>query len=318
MAKSRVVFSLPRNDFFETIDSTKTGEDQFIWQSFKSDASSARIIGKRVLFSLEKLQSIELKDNELWPIISKDQYQDLVEKAIRFSTVVDGKVVLSRYSETRAQQLDIAHSLLKLKAAFDNALIYLLITEKGEVWLGATPETLVKQNESGFNTMSLAGTKWHDDPFEEKEFIEQSLVTDSIKEKLSGESPKVGDRTESAFGPIRHLQTNIEWSGNRSIEDYACLLHPTPAICGFPEKEAKQFILDTENYDRELYTGYLGLVDSNENSHLFVNLRCMQLFRNHIRMYAGGGINAMSNPQTEWEETNRKMNTVLKALNING
>ena len=101
-------------------------------------------------------------------------------------------------------------------------------------------------------------------------------------------------------------------------------LHPTPAVCGLPKIEAMQFILDNESFNREFYTGFLGELNKEvkvqprtgklniENraftynkraSHLFVNLRCMQIKDNELKIYVGGGITKDSVSNKEWEET---------------
>lgn len=315
--KDTVYFSLPENAFFETIIDDQKGHDQFIWRAFSKEGKTNSIVGKRKKLEWSDLPKIEFPEVNQRQNIDAESYQRLIEKAIRFSEMNQGKVVLSRTNDVSISNLNLAASLQQLKASYKTALVYLLVSEKDGVWLGATPETLVKEQFGQFETMALAGTKWNNDPFEEKEFFEQQLVVDSIIEKLKGEKLHISEREEAAFGAIRHLKSQISWVGNKHIDAYADMLHPTPAICGFPQERAYDFILETEKYDRELYTGYLGLKSANENSHLFVNLRCIQLFRGFVRVYAGGGINQMSNPASEWEETTRKMNTVLNALKVN-
>ena len=77
---------------------------------------------------------------------------------------------------------------------------------------------------------------------------------------------------------------------------------------------AKAKIKDIEKYERAYYTGYLGLVTPEKEISLFVNLRCMQVFKNEIALYLGGGITKDSNAEKEWAETNFKAETLLKGL----
>ncbi|MEM6517510.1 MAG: chorismate-binding protein, partial [Bacteroidota bacterium] len=112
-------------------------------------------------------------------------------------------------------------------------------------------------------------------------------------------------------------------------------LHPTPAVCGFPKLDAKQFILENENYNRQYYTGFLGELNfknrrtRNTNrrnvensaygsfrleSDLFVNLRCMQIIKNEAHIYVGGGVTRDSTPEKEWEETTNKAATMMDVL----
>ncbi len=94
-------------------------------------------------------------------------------------------------------------------------------------------------------------------------------------------------------------------------------MHPTPAVCGIPLDSAKQFIKQTEGYDRKYYTGFLGPCNVNGKTNLFVNLRCAELFANNINLYIGGGITKDSIPEKEWEETELKSKTLLSVLEDN-
>ena len=92
------------------------------------------------------------------------------------------------------------------------------------------------------------------------------------------------------------------------------LLHPTSAVCGLPKEPALQFILENEGFDRSYYSGFLGPVNSATGTHLYVNLRCMELLEKEAILYAGAGITAESNPEKEWQETQHKMQTMRRVL----
>jgi isochorismate synthase len=95
----------------------------------------------------------------------------------------------------------------------------------------------------------------------------------------------------------------------------ASALHPTPAVCGYPQKYAKEYILKNEAYSREFYTGFLGPVSATDKSAtLMVNLRCMKIEANTARLFVGGGITIVSDPEAEWQETQNKMQTMLQVL----
>ena len=248
--------------------------------------------------------------------ISESDYKVLVQKAISACKGSIEKVVLSRSFDIEVDTIDIENWLDRLRTEFPNALVYCLQTKFHGCWIGATPEVLVKKTGDNLETMSLAGTKWGDEPFSEKEYIEQGVVTESILSDLDLSTKVAGSPKIVEFGNIRHLQTNIAWKSNDSLAEVSEMLHPTPAICGFPKADAKQFILSNEGYNRELYTGYLQFEGFSEIDYSFVNLRCMQLFRDRVRIYVGGGINALSDPETEWIETEKKLGAITKALKI--
>jgi isochorismate synthase len=92
------------------------------------------------------------------------------------------------------------------------------------------------------------------------------------------------------------------------------LLHPTSAVCGMPLESSLEFLMQHEIYNRELYAGYLGPVNIHNNTHIFVNLRCMQWLGSKAIAYSGAGVTVDSTPQTEWDETEMKMNTLLNVI----
>ena len=63
---------------------------------------------------------------------------------------------------------------------------------------------------------------------------------------------------------------------NTDLNNFLFQLHPTPAIAGLPTEKAINWIHQNETHDRELYCGYLGLMD-NDNTEIFVNLRCAKI-----------------------------------------
>ncbi len=243
-------------------------------------------------------------------------YMDKVEKAKEACAMNLTKVVWSRSVEEKLTNIHVNDILLNLRKAFPWAFVYALQTEEHGLWVGATPEILVKKKGSQFETMSLAGTKWGDDEFTEKEKIEQSVVTQSILSDLDLSSNHASDPEQVNFGKIRHLQSTVRWQSSETLSQVSKKLHPTPAVCGLPKAAAVDFINQAEEYDRDLYTGYLQIEGLMENDISFVNLRCMQLFRDRIRFYIGGGINSLSDPESEWFETEKKLETLLDAIKI--
>ena len=92
------------------------------------------------------------------------------------------------------------------------------------------------------------------------------------------------------------------------------LLHPTSAVCGTPKQEAIDFILATEKHERSMYSGYLGPVNLDNATHLFVNLRTVEIKGNRAIFYAGCGITEDSDPEKEWQETQMKCQTLQRIL----
>jgi len=190
------------------------------------------------------------------------------------------------------------------------------------MWLGATPETLIQFEKNNFETMALAGTMPFENTVEvtwgEKEKEEQQYVVDSIVSELEKVTStlSIGATKTQKAGSLLHLKTPISGTLNSidSIQILIKVLHPTPAVCGLPKKASKNYILENENYDRKYYTGFLGNIDPKRNSHLFVNLRCMELEGSKAHIYVGGGITELSDPQKEWVETTNKSQIMKRIL----
>lgn len=101
---------------------------------------------------------------------------------------------------------------------------------------------------------------------------------------------------------------------SESASALAYKLHPTPAICGMPAKQALEFLVREEGHSRSLYGGFLGRMNDQGKTDLYVNLRCMQIGRDALLLYAGAGITADSDPDTEWLETEEKLKIVWRAV----
>ena len=56
---------------------------------------------------------------------------------------------------------------------------------------------------------------------------------------------------------------------------------------------------------------FLGPVNVDNETHIFVNLRTMKIEQNHATFYAGCGITEESDPQSEWLETEMKCQTLM-------
>ncbi|WP_272148590.1 chorismate-binding protein [Tenacibaculum aiptasiae] len=256
---------------------------------------------------------------------SKKEHIELVKKGIKaISDNLFKKVVLSRKEEIKLNSFNAIETFQKLLVNYPNAFTYLWYHPKVGMWLGATPETLVKIEGAHFKTMSLAGTQVFngttDVTWKTKEIEEQQFVTDYINDRVSKISKgiKVSKTETIKAGNLLHLRSVIRGTINAENSTLIKALHPTPAVCGLPLEPSKKFILDNENYNRSFYTGFLGelnLTNNDQNtSELFVNLRCMEIKNNSAFVFIGGGITLDSIPENEWKETVAKTSTMRKVL----
>ena len=184
--------------------------------------------------------------------------------------------------------------------------------------MGATPERLITMSGNRLQTMALAGTRpygsseWGNKEKEEQEFVVRE-IGNTLKQYTAGELIKYSDAETICAGHLEHLRTTITAELSISPIDAAQALHPTPAVGGVPKQMALDFIGRHEQLDRSLYSGFLGVV-SQEQTSLYVNLRCMSIQDHMATVYVGGGITEKSDPQGEWQEVLQKAKTMGRIL----
>lgn len=277
---------------------------------YKFSESKEKAIISRNLFFKRKIPKV----------IDRTEY---LSEAQRFLNVFGlfglSKAVFSRIMKVEFDEKNTFLLFEKLEKEYPKAFVYLISSPFFGTWTGASPEILLEvHGNSGF-TMSLAGTKQSTDSskWEEKEVEEQQLVSDFIIDNLDKKKYKnceiIGPYDFSA-GPVKHLRTDISFDMDKKTTFQTLkLLHPTPAVSGFPQKEALDVIETLEMHDRELYAGVIGLIGENK-SQLYVNLRCCQIKKGAAYLYLGGGFTKDSIPEMEWEETENKSKTLLNIL----
>lgn len=234
------------------------------------------------------------------------------------------KLVLSR-----SWKLDVPLTFSPVKAFYEAcrkyrySYVYLCHTPQTGMWLGSTPEILLSGEEDGWNTVALAGTQSLQDGklpqvWDDKNREEQGYVSSYIRSRLHsfGIQPTESEPYPAFAGALSHLKTDFHFSlpDNKNLGDLLKLLHPTPAVCGLPKEEAYQFIRENEKYDRRYYSGFIGTLNPQGKTDLYVNLRCMNIQADALTLYAGGGLLASSELEDEWQETEKKMQTMLNLV----
>jgi isochorismate synthase len=262
----------------------------------------------------------------------KDHFIKMVEKGI--TAINEGefdKVVSARtYDEPLSENFNIIDQFNRLEKAHPDAFVSLVsILGKG-TWMGATPELLIESSSVHFRTVSVAGTQpfpldkdLSEAAWNQKEIEEQAMVSRYIVEQFKTirlrEFIETGPRSVRA-GNMIHLKTEYTVDLNEvHFPELGTvmlhLLHPTSAVCGMPKFSALRFIAANEHLNREFYSGFLGPVNMDGVSRLYVNLRCMQILRTRAVLYAGSGITHDSVPKKEWDETALKCQTLLGVMN---
>jgi isochorismate synthase len=291
----------------------KTGKPTFFLPEIRREQFDLQELSKEILLVDEELlQSSEYQYNKN---VSKEYISSFTAYQKAFSDNLK-KAILSKMITLPAEGLNIPVYFLKIAQKYPNAFVYFVQSEKTSMWLGATPETLISSKNDSYELMSLAGTSKNGE-WTNKEKVEQQIVTDYISEligKFKITNFEKSDTQNLRAGNFFHLMTKFKIPKNElknKLGDFINDLHPTPAVCGLPKKESLSLILKTEKHNREYYAGYLGTLDDKNNIDLFVNLRCMKIENQKLRIFVGGGITKDSELESEWMETEMKARILL-------
>ena len=240
------------------------------------------------------------------------------------------KVVLARdLTAKAANSIDERAALRKLSATYPSTWVFSVAG-----LIGATPELLLRLKRGMVTSRVLAGTisKSGDDArdlalagslarsskdLEEHEYAVRS-VADALEPFCSStnipETPFV-----LHLANVMHLATDvtgalIESKSNVDVFTLLNQLHPSAAVCGTPTDKAAKVISEIEGISRGRYAGPVGWIDARGDGELGIALRCGQITNDSIRLYAGCGIVAGSDPEKELAESEAKFSAMKSAL----
>ena len=270
------------------------------------------------LISYEEMEPDKWKDSirEVTTKISNNEMEKVVlarELRVAFSNEIPVDVVLENLLEEQ-----------------QNSYIFAYV-KNGDCFIGATPEQLVQKNEEEIISMCLAGSTKRGQTFhqdeqlglellsDEKNLHEHHLVVKMIKESLQSVCKYVETDDRPSLRKLKHIQhlyTPVKAIGNgyTSLLDLVEKLHPTPALGGYPTNIAIKTIREVELLDRGWYASPIGWFDSNNNGEFAVAIRSGLIQKNEASLFAGCGIVADSDPESEYEETKVKFKPMLSAL----
>lgn len=288
------------------------GKNKVVLPKEKSD-----YISKEINFELDfDSKSIDIQT----PKEEENQFKELVSKSVEaIKSDKFDKLVVSRKIDF-SNEIDVFKTFKNIINTYPTAFRYLFFHPKVGLWIGATPEQLVKIEENQFETVALAGTQLFSENvhWEAKELQEQQFVTDYIVENCRqiASDIKISEPFTVQAGKLVHIKTIISGKiESNKLSELVSNFHPTPAVCGLPKESAKEFILKNENYDRKFYTGFLGEWNIENKTNLFVNLRCMEIGSINS-IYVGCGITKDSEPEKEFIETQNKSETIKNIIII--
>ncbi|MBA3110867.1 isochorismate synthase EntC [Salmonella enterica] len=297
------------------------------WQSFSRQEK------QRTARYFTDHQSLTVTARKAIP--EQDAFEAMVARAATLTATPDvDKVVLSRLIDiTTDVPVDSGALLERLVAQNPVSYNFHVPLADGGVLLGASPELLLRKEGERFSSLPLAGSarRQPDDVLDreagnrllasQKDRHEHELVTQAMKQILRDRSTELQLPSSPQLittPTLWHLGTPFEGKANvgENALTLACLLHPTPALSGFPHQVAKKLIAELEPFDRELFGGIVGWCDAEGNGEWVVTIRCAKLRGNQVRLFAGAGIVPASSPVGEWRETGVKLSTMLNVFGL--
>jgi len=239
------------------------------------------------------------------------------------------KIVLARCSdETTSVPLSPMVLFRRACDLYPRMFISLVDTATSGCWLTATPEILLEGEGQNWKTIALAGTmklegehlkgegetmNWTTKNIQEQRYVATYIA--ECLEQFTCDFREEGPYTVRAANLV-HLRSDFNFSLSASdhIGDLLQRLHPTPAVCGLPKRETFQFIVGSEHTPRRYYSGFMGMLDPEAQTHLYVSLRCMNIEGSVCHLYAGGGLLKGSTEEQEWQETEAKLETMRRCI----
>lgn len=238
------------------------------------------------------------------------------------------KVVLARdLIATAAQDIDVRWPLRRLGTTYDMCWTFHV-----DGLFGATPELLVRREKGLVTSRVLAGTirRTGNDEHDlqlaatlarsSKDLEEHEYAVRSVADALAPYSSSM-NVPEAPFvlhlPNVMHLATDVTavaHDGDASVLDLAAALHPSAAVGGTPTKVAVELIAEIECMDRGRYAGPVGWIDAHGDGEFGIALRSGLLEGNQVRLFAGCGIVAGSDPEAELAESQAKFVPVRDAL----
>ncbi len=251
--------------------------------------------------------------------------KQLINKGIKL--VEEGKldkiVLASRVKIEFKNKLNLINILKKLKTNQPNTCRYVWRRNSKDIIFGASPEKLFSFMKPDLVLEAIAGTVSSDsnpDSLLEssKDIKEHNYVIQYLIKSL--EILKIKNYTKSSlkvtsFGDISHLQTLV-YSKIHNICPFDLLrvLHPSPAVCGSPKKEAMNWINTLESFSRGNYASPIGWVDSEGNSEFRVAIRGARYIDQNLEFTAGSGLVKGSIFNKEIEEIKLKFESLVKQI----
>ncbi|MFP4626498.1 MAG: anthranilate synthase component I [Natronomonas sp.] len=269
----------------------------------------------------------------------REDYEDAVRRAKEH--VLDGDIYQGVISRTR--ELDGHVDVLGFYEALRdvNPSPYMYVLEYGDrAIVGASPETLVSvrgrevmsnpiagtcdRGSSPVEDRRLAGEMLADD----KERSEHTMLVDLARNDVRRVSEAGSVRVEEfmnvlKYSHVQHIESTVtgQLRSDADAFDATRAAFPAGTLSGAPKIRAMEIIDDLERSPRGVYGGGIGYYSWDGDADFAIVIRTATVESglgsggtDRITVQAGAGLVADSDPASEYDETEKKMDGVLAAL----
>lgn len=234
------------------------------------------------------------------------------------------KVVVAR---SRRLLLDAPPSMARILSALPAGATRFAFSRQGRCFVGATPELLCSLTDGILVTEALAGTAAKGPGAavalleNAKQRAEQEFVLNDVLAAVGGLGASAIERSPLSLrnlAHVVHLATTIRARVPSTLHVLTAVehLHPTPAVGGVPRATAAAWLGTHEPIDRGWYAGPVGWFDDAGDGDFRVGLRSALVADAEVRLFAGAGILAGSDPAQESHETGLKLRAMLAGLEL--
>ncbi|EMA18044.1 anthranilate synthase component I [Haloarcula amylolytica] len=266
----------------------------------------------------------------------RDEYEDAVERAKEY--VLSGDIYQGVISRTRELygEVDPLGFYEALRAVNPSPYMYLLGYDDLTI-VGASPETLVSVAGDHVVSNPIAGTcPRGNSPVEDrrlagemladgKERAEHTMLVDLARNDVRRVSEAGSVRVPEfmnvlKYSHVQHIESTVtgRLAEDKDAFDAARATFPAGTLSGAPKIRAMEIIDELERSPRGPYGGGVGYFDWDGDTDFAIVIRSATVEdegdRDRITVQAGAGIVADSDPESEYVETEQKMDGVLTAL----
>jgi len=304
--------------------------------------------GKNHMFSIiedvaDTLRDLDMSIHSMTPahkssglvtelIPDKSHWNLMIKKALHsISEDIFKKIVLARKKVIEHPETwNPAQIMLSMSKIKENSFAFLYQPDQETAFLGRSPERLFQIREGRILAEAIAGTRPRgkndfDDRRLEAELLDSSKEVDehrfvsgyieAIMRRYCSDVKTTSREEILKLKNVQHIITRFTGVAGHDADplSIARAFHPTPAVGGYPQEKIFEHLRESEPFNRGWYAAPIGWMNKT-SADFAVAIRSALAHRNHLHIFAGAGIVRQSSAQSEWAETEKKMDNFTSIL----